>query len=82
MASKSWYPHEINTDENLNSIASKTDVSYYGVNQMGDEEGREFLTCYDDTRISEETFDNRSVLQNDSQDYVTVLRQASRVYRC
>ena len=43
-ASKSWYPHYFNTDENLNFIGPIPYVLCYGVNEMGEEE-RESFSC-------------------------------------
>jgi len=48
---------------------------------MGEEERREFLAWYEDSRKSEEPFDNRHVLEKCCQDGLTVLRQACRVFR-
>jgi len=42
-ASKSWYPHNFNAKENEHYIGPIPDVSYYGVNEIGVEERREFL---------------------------------------
>jgi len=44
---KSWYPHNFNTEENLNYIGHLPDVSYYGVNEMGEGERSEFLEWYE-----------------------------------
>jgi len=41
-ASKSWYPHYFNTEENLYYIGPIPDVSYYGVNEMGEGGGTSF----------------------------------------
>ena len=46
---------------------------------MREEERKEFLVWYESQRS--ETFDNRHVLESYSQDDVTVLRQACRVFR-
>jgi len=81
MASKSWYPHHFNTEEYLDYIGTIPDVSYYGVNEMGEEESREFLAWYDDSRKSEDPFDNRRVLEKYCQGDVTVLRHACRLFR-
>ena len=78
-ASKSWYPHYINTEQTLNYIGPIPDVSYYGVNEMG-EERREFLAWYESQK-SEPIFDNRRALETYCQDDVTVLREACRVFR-
>jgi len=42
-AYKSWYPHYFNTVENLNYVGPIPDISYYGANEMREEERREFL---------------------------------------
>jgi len=78
-ASKSWYPHYFNTRENLNYVGHIPDMTYYGVDEMREEERKEFVVRYDSQRS--ETFDNRHVLESYCQDDVTVLRQACRVFR-
>jgi len=78
-ASKSWYPHYFNTEENLHYIGPIPDTKYYGVNEMGEKERQEFLALYDSQKS--ELFDNRRVLESYCQDDVTVLRQACRVFR-
>jgi len=40
---KSWYPHYSNTEENLDYLGPLPDVSYDGVNEMGEGERSEFL---------------------------------------
>jgi len=71
-ASKSWYPLYFNTEE-------IPDVTYYGVNEIGEEEGQEFLAWYESQKSGH--FDNRRVLEKYFQDDVTFLRQACRVFR-
>ena len=44
---KSWYPHYFNAEENLDYIGPLPNVSYYGVNEMGEEDWSEFLECYE-----------------------------------
>ena len=78
-AFKSWYPHLINTEENLDYIGPIPDIKYYGVNAMGEEERQEFLAWYESQKS--EIFDNRRVFEKYCQDDVTVLRQAGRVFR-
>jgi len=39
-ASKSWYPHYFNTEENLNYIGPIHDISYYAVDEMREDEER------------------------------------------
>jgi len=78
MACKSLYPHYFKTEENLDYIGPIPDVSYYGVNEMLEEERREFVASY----VSQEPiFDNRSVLESYFHDDVTVVRQACKVFR-
>ena len=48
------------------------------MNEIGEDERREFLVWYKSQKS--EIFDNRSVLQKYTQDDVTVLRQACRVF--
>ena len=78
-ASKGWYPHYFNRQENLYYVPSITDTSYYGVNEMSAAERTEFLEWYDSQRCV--LFDNRSVLEAYCQDDVTVLKQVCRVFR-
>jgi len=60
-ACKSWYPHYFSTEENLDYVGPIPDVSYYGVNEMGEGERWEFLArC----KSQEPIFDNRRVLQS------------------
>ena len=49
-ASKSWYPHYLNTEENLNYIGPISDISYYGVDEMREDERKEFLVWYESQR--------------------------------
>jgi len=78
-ASKSWSPHFFNTVENLNYVERIPDISYYGVDEMREDERKEFLVWYEIQKS--QTFDNRHVLESYCQDEVTVLRQAFRVFR-
>jgi hypothetical protein len=39
-AAKSWYPHYFNTEENLDYVGPMPDISYYGVDEMGEGNGR------------------------------------------
>jgi len=75
---KSWYPHNFYTDENLDYIRPLPEVSYYGVNEMGEGERSEFFEWYEK---QEPPFDIRRVLEQYCQDDVTVLRQACRMFR-
>ena len=72
-ARKLWYPHYFNTEKNLDYEGPNPDVSYYGVNEMGEEEKREFLAWYES---QEPVFDSTCVLESYCQGDVTVLRQA------
>ena len=66
--SKSWYLHTFNTVDNLDYVGPIPDISYYGANEMREDERREFLVRYESQRP--ETFDNRRVLETHSQDDV------------
>jgi len=61
-ASKSWYPHIFNTEENLDYIGPIPDVSYYGVNDMGERERNEILAWYESRK--ESVYDNRQALES------------------
>jgi len=78
-ASKSWYPNYFNTRVNLNYVRHIPDMPYYAVDEMRDDERKEFLVWYESQRS--ETFDNRNVLESYSQDDVTILWQSCRVFR-
>ena len=58
---KSWYPHYFNTEENLDYIGPLPDVSYYGVNEMGEGERSEFLEWYEKQQPQ---FDNSACSNN------------------
>jgi len=79
-ASKSRYPHYFNTEENLNYVGHILDVSYYGVNEMWEEERSEFVAWYESHK-SEPIFENRRVFKHYCQDDVTQLRAACQVFR-
>jgi hypothetical protein len=79
-SSKSWYPHYFNTKENLDYVGEMPDL-YYGVDQMGESERKDFLAWYEDQKSSRTVFDNRRVLEQYYQDDVTVLRQACQAFR-
>jgi len=46
-ASKLWYPHYFNTEENLDYVGPIPDASYYGANEMSESERRDFLAWYE-----------------------------------
>jgi len=71
--------HYFNTEVNLNYVGPIPDGSFYGANEMSEEERREFLAWYESQKSL--PFDNRHVLETYCQDDVTVLRQACRVFR-
>ena len=76
---KFWYPHYFNTNTNLKYVGPIPDVSYFGVDEMGISERREFMTWYDDKK--KRVFDYKLVLEKYCQDDVTVLRQACQIFR-
>jgi hypothetical protein len=67
---KSWYPHYINTIENLDYVGDIPDVSLYGVDAMSHYKREEFHAWYGGQRGT--IFDNRKVLESYCQDDVTV----------
>jgi len=62
-ATKSWYHYHFKTEENLDNIGPILDVTYYGVNEMGEEDTTEFLAWYE-SRKAEDPFDNMRVLES------------------
>jgi len=78
-ASKSWFPHYFNTMANIDYVGPIPDIKYYGADEMGESERREFTAWYNEQKVK--VFDNRHVLEKYCQDDVTVLRQACRVFR-
>jgi hypothetical protein len=80
-ASKSWYPHYFNTKANLDYVGPIPDIRYYGADEMGEGERRDFLSWYRERKDADEVFDNRYVLEQYCQDDVTVLRQACQIFR-
>ena len=58
-ASKSWYPHYFNTEENLNYVGTIPNISFYGVDEMREDERKEFLVWYESQRY--DTSWNRTV---------------------
>jgi len=61
-ASKSWYPHYFNTEENLKYVGPIPDISYYGANEMREDERKEFFAWYKSQRSETiGTFFNRTL---------------------
>jgi len=58
-ASKSWYPHFYNTRTNLDYIGPIPGIEHYGIDQMSESEGKEFMAWYDTEK--DIIFDNRHV---------------------
>ena len=78
MYSTTSKPHRIRrTPKQLRG--SITDTFYCGIDEISAGARREFLKWYDNQRSV--LFDNRRVLETYCKDDVTVLRQASRVFR-
>ena len=50
-ASKGWYPHYCNTQENLDYVGSTPDTSYYGTDEMSAAERTEFLEWYGQSAV-------------------------------
>ena len=62
----------------MDCVGRIPDASYYGVNEMSESEKRDFVLWLEGQKS--EIFDNRCVLETYTQDDVTVLRQAFRVF--
>ena len=67
---KSWYWHYINKNTNLAYIGPFPDISYFGVDEIGISERREFMTWYYDQK--KKVFDNKLVLEKYCQDNVSL----------
>jgi hypothetical protein len=78
-ATNSWYPHYFNTEEHLDYVGPMLDISYFGVDEIGEAEREEFLAWYEARKS--QVFHNKHVLEVYTQDDLTVLRQACRVFR-
>jgi hypothetical protein len=48
-----------NTEENLNYVGSMPDISYYGADEMGDSERKDFLAWHEAQKST--IFDNKHV---------------------
>jgi len=71
-ASKSWYTHYFNTEDNLDYFGPIPNASYYGANEMNESERRNFFAWYEIQKKKGAVFDNRRVLETYCQDDVTV----------
>ena len=78
-ATKSLCPRYFNTEENLDYVGPIPNVSCYGVNEIRENERKEFHVWYENYKS--EHFDNRRILETYWQDDVTVLGQVCRVFR-
>ena len=78
-ATKSWFPHYWNTKTNLDYVGPIPDIGYFGADEMGEGERRDFMSWYNEQ--NDIVFDNRRVLEQYCQDDVTVLRQACQIFR-
>ena len=67
---KSFFPHYYNTKANLEYVGPIPNIKYYGADEMGEGERKDFLSWYNEQIV----FDNRRVLEQYCQDDVTVLR--------
>jgi hypothetical protein len=47
-SSKSWYPHYFNRKANLVYAGSIPDICYFGADEIGEGERRDFMTWYDE----------------------------------
>jgi len=76
---KSLYPQYFNKNTNLNYVGPIPDISYYGVDEMGISERKEFMTWYEGQK--NRVFYNKLVFEKYCQNDVTVFRQACQILR-
>jgi hypothetical protein len=69
ISSKSWFPHYFNTKANLDYVGLISEIKYFGVDEMSEGERKDFMSWYDEQKVS----DCRRVLEQYCQDDVTVL---------
>jgi len=72
-------PHYWNTKTNLDYVGPIPHIKYFGADDMSEAERKDFLSWYNEQK--DLVFDNRRVLEQYFQDDVTVLRQASQIFR-
>jgi hypothetical protein len=77
-ARKTFYPH-FNSLQTLDFIGLMPDVGYYSADEMSETERNEFSAWYEGQRGNQ--FNNRRVLEEYCHADVTVLRQASQIFR-
>jgi hypothetical protein len=58
---KSSYPHYFNTNKNVDYVDPIPGIEYFGDDEMGQSEMRDFLSWYAERK--DEVFDNRRVLE-------------------
>ena len=63
----------------MNYVGPIPDIKQFGADEMSESERKEFISWYDTQK--DKFFDNREVLEQYCQDYVTVLRQACQIFR-
>jgi hypothetical protein len=74
---KSWYAHYFNTYANLDYVGKIPDLSYYGIDEMNENERSVFLDWYESQKS--DVFDNRRVLELYCQRDVSVWWEACQV---
>jgi len=60
-------------------VGPTPDIKYFGADEMSENERKVFLSWYNEQK--DIVFDNRRVLEQYSQDDVTVLREACQIFR-
>lgn len=61
-ASKGYYPHYFNTDENVDYVGPIPAIEYYGVDSMKDSDRTDFLSWYMLETQSNRVFNNKETL--------------------
>jgi len=80
-ASKWWYHHYFNSEENLDNVGPNPEVFFYDANETSESDMRDFLAWYGGQKNKFDVLDNKRVFETYSQDELPVLRQACRVLR-
>lgn len=80
-ASKGYYPHYFNTDENVDYVGPIPAIEYYGVDSMKDSDRTDFLSWYMLETQSNRVFNNKETLIGYCRQDVNILRHASLKFR-
>jgi len=77
LAKKSWFPHYYNTETKLDYVGPIPDIKYFGADEMGEGERKDFMSWYNEQKGL--ALDNSCVLEQYCQDDVTVCDRRVRL---